>query len=43
MVDEREFSACEVAAISPLVGEEAKEGYFGKREVQGDRIRDRQL
>ncbi|KAH6947684.1 hypothetical protein HPB50_020725 [Hyalomma asiaticum] len=43
MVDERGFSACEVAAISPLVGEEAKGDYFGKREVQGDRIRDWQL
>ncbi|KAH6938012.1 hypothetical protein HPB50_006386 [Hyalomma asiaticum] len=43
MVDEHGFSACEVAAISPLVGEEARGDYFGKREVQGDRIRDRQL
>ncbi|KAH6933632.1 hypothetical protein HPB50_017245 [Hyalomma asiaticum] len=43
MVDERGFSACEVAAIPPLVGEEAKGDYFWKREVQGEKIRDWQL
>ncbi|KAH6931783.1 hypothetical protein HPB50_000382 [Hyalomma asiaticum] len=43
MVDEREFSACEVAAITPLVGKEANRDYIGKREVQGEKIRDWQL
>ncbi|KAH6933558.1 hypothetical protein HPB50_016281 [Hyalomma asiaticum] len=43
MVDEHGFSACEVAAISPLVGEEVRGDYFGKREVPEDRIRDWQL